>query len=118
MKHRCKICDKVEDPDQWTSETKNQLTERQLCFDCNFWQNQFTEDAELGLHNWAVIDGSHYVILPEDSKLKGFYGRTFNIIFNDGTEVTTHNLWHQGQIPSGYWTTVFPNNAKFISKQC
>ena len=41
-------------------------------------------------------------------------GDKMKIQFNDGTLVECDNVWCQGNIPGGYWRTIFPDNAKFI----
>ncbi len=69
-------------------------------------------------HTYAIIDGTHYVIGDEDSKetyFRGFGGAKFHIKFNDGTEITTTNLWYQG-VPSEHFKDKFPNNAEFIRR--
>ena len=109
----CKICNKEEDPENWIN--GDSMIEHQLCFDCEFWRMQHQLDVEQrGEHNWAVIDGCHYVIDPDtDSYFQGFGGHEFQIQWDDGTIKTTKNLWHQGEIPKE-WKSVFPNNAKFL----
>lgn len=109
----CKICNKEEDPENWIN--GDSMAEHQLCFSCEFWRTQHELDVnERGEHNWAVIDGCHYVIDPDtDSYFQGFGGHEFHIQFNDGTIKVTKNLWHQGEIPEE-WKSVFPDNAKFL----
>lgn len=109
----CKICNKEEDPENWIN--GDSMAEHQLCFDCEFWRMQHQLDEQRGEHNWAVIDGHHYVIEPDNpnSYFKGFGGAEFHIQWDDGTIKTTKNLWHQGEIPEK-WKDTFPNNAKFI----
>lgn len=100
---KCKVCGK-------------EITSGELCFECHFWQNMLEEDSKRPPHTVCMIDGSHYVIVPDDnnSKFLGFGGAEFQIEFNDGFKVVTHNLWHQGE-PSSDWIDKFPNNARFES---
>lgn len=110
----CKICNKEEYPENWTN--GDSMIEHQLCFDCEFWRMQHQLDVEQrGEHNWAVIDGHHYVIEPDNpnSYFQGFGGAEFQIQWDDSTIKTTKNLWHQGEIPEK-WKDTFPNNAKFV----
>ena len=63
----------------------------------------------------VIIDNKHYRIGEASTPraYSGFGGRKFDIEFNDGRKVTTHNLWHQGTIPPK-WRDRLPNNAKFV----
>ena len=84
-------------------------------FTKKFWSDQLAYDKEQSNHTVAIINGHHYVIGPEDDTKKcarGFGGDKFVIRFFDGTEVTTTNLWYQGQIPNEF-AELFPNNADF-----
>jgi len=107
----CRICNKEEHPENWIN--GDSMIEHQLCFNCEFWRMQHKLDVEQrGEHNYAVIDGHHYVI-ESDSHLKGFGGHPFTIQWNDGFTKETRNLWCQGEIPKE-WKSVFPDNAKFL----
>jgi hypothetical protein len=85
-----------------------------MCFSCNFWREILEKDAKRPPHTWCMVDGTHYVIEPDDPKatFQGFGGAEFHIYFKDGYEVVTHNLWCQGE-PGEYWKDKFPNNADF-----
>ncbi|MFY1675061.1 hypothetical protein ACN27G_34845 [Plantactinospora sp. WMMB334] len=83
------------------------------CATCEFWAHQFATPGGL------IIGGCHYRIseeptaeqLAEYPKLCGSNGARFTIRLNDGTEVITHNLWGQGNIPPGLTR---PDNAEFV----
>lgn len=108
----CHICGKTEDLSQWIN--ANEMHERQMCFECNFWQNNLEADKT---RKWAVINGGHYVLESHtDGYFKGFGGQKFIIRFFDGHIEECDNLWHQGEIPEGYWREQFPDNAEFIPK--
>ena len=86
------------------------------CHDCSFWlKKQYLgeEDKE----RQAIIDGTHYMymVTNEDEYLvfRGFGGREFHILFDDGREVRTTNLWVQGEIPQEF-RPLLPDNAMFI----
>lgn len=85
------------------------------CFTCDFWEKRLIDDAEYPEHTVCIIDGAHYIIEDENdtSCFRGFAGRKFIIKFNDGTIVTTTNLWYQGVIPENF-KDKFPNNAEFV----
>lgn len=109
---KCRICGKEENPSNWTNE--DDMKEHQMCFTCNFWRDMLEEDKKRPEHTCCMIDGTHYVIAPEDEQtyFRGFGGAKFQIEFKDGTRVVTTNLWCQGE-PKGYWKQYFPDNAKF-----
>ena len=87
------------------------LRRKRMCFSCDFW-DQYEKTQHLDTH--AIIDGLHYVICSEDKGVfRGFGGRLFKILFNDGREVVTTNLWHQGTIPP-HFRKRMPDNAKFM----
>lgn len=113
---KCKICGKEEDPSDWINH--KEIEEHQMCFSCNFWRDMSERDLKRKPHTWCVIDGTHYVIEPDNpnSHFQGFGGAEFHIRFKDGHGVITHNLWCQGE-PKGYWKEKFPNNARFVDNK-
>lgn len=109
---KCKICGAEETPGIFSNE--KELEEHQMCFKCNFWREMLEEDKYRPDHTVCMINGTHYVIGSEsNSVFRGFGGAKFEIQFNDGTRITTTNLWCQGN-PSKEWIDKFPNNAKFV----
>lgn len=114
----CKICGAEIDSDRYVQDTKKELDEHQMCFNCNFWRDMLEKDAKRPPHTWCMINGTHYVIEPDEpgSYFQGFGGREFTIEFNDGTVVTTHNLWCQSE-PGEHWKDKFPDNAKFVDNK-
>ena len=115
MAHYCKICGQYEENTDWNDEYTKMLDEQQLCFTCNHWRQQHEWDKERGEHNWAVVDGHHYVLedpAPEESPFKGFGGHKVTVKFFDGTVKECSNLWHQGEILNPYWKNLMPNNAE------
>lgn len=111
---KCKICEEEMHEDDYIEDVKVAMLKHQMCFNCNFWREMLEEDAKRPPHTWCMIDGTHYIIVPDNpnSHFQGFGGREFQIEFNDGHRVVTHNLWCQGE-PEGYWKDKFPNNAHF-----
>ena len=107
----CTICGKEIEKSSYS----NEVLCSSECFRIDFW-NEKVEDVnnELEEHKFAIIDGTVYYIGNEnDSKFfRGFGGRKFIIEFNDGTEITTTNLWCNGDVPEDYKGKL-PNNAKF-----
>lgn len=111
----CVVCGREETPDHFVEDWKEFLLKHQLCSHCAHWKRQLEADQnERAPHTFAVIDGTHYVIGPEDEKshFRGFGGTEFQIEFFDGTKVVTTNLWCQGDI-SKEWRDKFPDNARF-----
>ena len=114
---KCIICGKEEDISHWNDETQKELTKYQMCFHCNHWRNQHEEDKKRGEHNYAIVNGKHYVLLPpNDFPFKGFGGALFKFKFNDGTIKECSNVWFQGDIKEAhpYWKEVMPDNATLI----
>ena len=114
MKVICKVCGKEQDVSHYYEDVRNKLADQELCHECNFWKEKLEEDAKLPPHKACVINGTHYYIDDEDSEdpFRGFGGDKFTIRFKDGFEVTTTNLWCQGEI-SKEWRDKFPDNADF-----
>ena len=108
----CSKCGVTEHPEFYINQEV--LEQNQLCHSCNFWKEIHEEDARLDPHEWCVVNGTHYRLLPSVSnkKLSGFAGRKFHIIFSDGYECDCDNVWCQGDIPEHY-KCVFHDNAKF-----
>ena len=108
----CQECGKREDG-SWADDMAKVLEAKQLCFNCNFWAEK------VGIKDRprvARIDGHHYQIGTDagDTAFRGFGGRKFVILFNDGRRMQTSNLWHQGEIPERFRERL-PDNAKFDS---
>ena len=93
------------------------MREQTLCFNCAFW----FEKIALGVRRCdsvVRINGRHYVIEAEPDRTRrgwqdgmvGHGGREFQIRFDSGREVVTHNLWYQGEIPER-WQERLPDNA-------
>lgn len=98
----------------YVDEVRDEMVNRSLCFTCNFWTNWVERDKTDT--NSVVVDGSHYHIADEhhaEFGFRGFGGARFKILFNDGREVVSTNLWHQGDIPEHFKSRI-PNNAQFI----
>jgi len=109
---KCKECGKREEL-CWNKKTNDTLTKYQLCFNCNFWREKIVIKDRPKV---ARIGGNHYLIGMENEPplmFRGFGGDKFTILFNDGQEVTTTNLWHQGTIPE-HFKDRLPDNAKFV----
>lgn len=88
---KCPVCGKEVSFMMYTNACSNE------CFTKAFWNE--TLDG-----NEVIIDGKCYHIGREDdiSSFRGYDGAKYHIIFNDGREVYTTNLWHNGTIPAEY----------------
>ena len=113
----CKICGAEEESEKWITHTKEKIEEKQMCFNCLHWLEQYYLDCtERGKHEWAIINGIHYVLRPHTDLNwpRGMGGVKKRIRFFDGYETICNNIWCQGEVPSGYWKVLMPDNAKFI----
>ena len=115
----CKICGAEEESNSWIPNTKEKVEKEQMCFSCLHWAKQHHLDlTERGEHGWAVINGKHYILGPHmDFWPRGFGGAKVKIKFFDGYETECDNLWCQGDIPSGHWRDLMPDNAEFVTEK-
>lgn len=108
----CRECGQA-DSANFMEPTRGRMLAAQLCFSCLFWTDKLPLVNDPSV---ARINGHHYAIGPEDNTAKvmrGFGGSTSIIRFNDGREVTTTNLWTQGDIPA-HFASRLPDNAVFL----
>lgn len=62
----------------------------------------------------TIIDHTSYRIGGEKIEQNGrMMGYRFNILYDDGLQLTTYELFCEGEIPSRFWDKL-PDNAKFI----
>lgn len=111
----CRICGGSQDLNAYNAEQQKAL---RLCRTCVFWWEkvEWRANGDITCQGKRVarILGNHYVIHPDvQAGPMGFGGRKHLIKFDNGEEVTTHNLWHQGEIPH-WFREHLPNNATFI----
>lgn len=110
----CRECGQRDDAN-YMEPTRRRMFESSLCFICLFWSDL------LGVRDnptTARIGGRHFTIGPEDGTpkgLRGFGGNPSIIRFADGRQVTTTNLWSQGQIPA-HFRSRLPDNAQFVQR--
>lgn len=91
-----------------------EMTQRCLCFDCNFWTEHVQRDHNEDKDVFVIANGIHYIIDESPNPyFKGFGGAKFTILFNDGRVVKTDNLWVQGDIPE-LFRDELPDNAVLI----
>lgn len=96
---KCPVCGKEVEFMMYADACSNE------CFTKAFWQECFDG-------NEVIIDGNCYHIGKENDKssFRGFGGAEYHIIFNDGREVITTNLWANGEVPKEYYKG---DNARF-----
>jgi hypothetical protein len=115
LDHECVECGKRE-KGHWMKNLAEDLRDHQICFNCHFWW----EKVDYADKPWvARIDGTHYIIGREPAspdEFQGFGGAEFRIRFHDGREVTSHNLWCQGDIPPHFRNRLL-DNAEFINER-
>lgn len=110
----CVECGGLSNSDGWAGGDARR--EKSLCSHCDFWLDWVKRFGP----GDVVIDGRKYHYDPRcpikggESSFRGFGGRTFKIRLHGGAEVTTNNLWTQGEIPA-HFLDRFPNNAEFIT---
>ena len=107
--HECGICEAGE----YTN--KEQLAAASLCFSCNFWAEKVLERDNPDV---VRINGVHYHIGEERNggkQFSGFGGRQFAITFHNGRQVTSTNLWCQGDIPARFADRL-PDNATWTPR--
>ena len=111
---KCPTCGRELGTKSHFSSDERSMKEHGECFECSFWREILEEDKKRLPYTQCVIDGTHYVIEPDepDAAFQGFGGAEFQIEFFDGTRVVTHNLWCQGE-PDEHWKQLFPDNAHF-----
>lgn len=111
---KCRICFK---PIDFNYHHRAQLEKRMLCVTCDFWWDKVEMRANNDLYqgNRVVrVRYNHYIIYPDNPNgFQGFGGREHTIRFDNGDEIVTHNLWHQGEIPM-WFREHLPNNAVFV----
>lgn len=90
------------------------MKKRGLCFNCAFW----IDKIESPNPDREIINGEHYMFPPscpnQDFKRTG--GRRVYVMRNDGSLISSNNMWFQGVIPERFREKL-TDTAKFISKQ-
>jgi hypothetical protein len=107
----CEICGKEIEQSQYM----NADLCSSECFHKHFW-NELIEIKDDP--NVVRVNGEHYYIGDENAPkgaFRGFDGAEFVIKFNNGSMVTTTNLWYNGEIPEDYQKEL-PDNAVFIKR--
>ena len=114
---KCKECGK-EIRFSYGEYRNEELKTEKLCFDCDFWVGYIKRDKTK--KDALVINGWHYIVGDEDEPGKkdwrGCGGSKFTIKAFDGREITTTNLWVQGEVPNRFRSRM-PDNAVFIGNK-
>lgn len=112
--HICIECGKHEN-DRYNGWAGKIIQDHQMCKDCSYWQEkvEIKDDPRV-----ARVKGRHYWVGDVQPKgtpsmFRGFGGSGFMIKFNDGREVETFNLRHNGHIPDRFKDRL-PDNAEFV----
>ena len=97
------------------------LRKTRVCFNCDFWLEKVRwQEQPDGEHQPVRVDGKHYCYDPRrpftsgDSRYNGFGGHRWTIRFtDDGRQIVTNDLWHQGTIPE-HFRARLPDNVVFL----
>lgn len=112
--YECKECRVTVNQAYWSYGDK--LKAEQLCFYCSLWTERLRKYSNPRVF---VINANFYSYNDDLAKgtpksFAGFGGSRFNIHPLDGRpDVTTHNLWHGGQVPEHFRDRLV-NNAWFV----
>lgn len=111
---KCRVCGDV-DHTQYGMGIGERMKRESLCFDCENWMG-YVRDKDQPTS--VRVKGHHFTINPEEPKggLRGHAGRRFVIEFTDGRQVTSTNVWHQGEIPPRFQSEL-PDNARFVPQE-
>ena len=101
---KCEICGKEIEKSRYS----HKVICSDKCFDEDFWLDKIKDKDE-----YIRIDGVCYHLGNEKDMFRGFGGSQFKIKFFDGREITSTNLWHNGDIPEKYKGELC-DNAEFI----
>lgn len=112
----CVFCGRP-DPAHYMWPTRDEMLDQSLCFSCHHWVKLLHKNRDS-----IRVKGVHYMLGPTQpgtpgSPHQGFGGQKFQIrFFDDRPDVTTYNLYCQGEIPDWFrgW---LPDNACFLSEE-
>ena len=118
MEKKCYICGHTIEKNQLYYEVgpHNYVCLEPWCYDVYTWDKIAAKYVVDTSHEYAIINNDVYVIGSDKDSPRGFSGRIFNILFNDGTYITTNSLWFKGHVPTRYRSTL-RNNAVFAYKE-
>ena len=110
---KCELCGKIMTKPAFTGEYKNVCHD---CFNDKFWLLKI-RDINKAPEKFAIVKNNLYYIANENDRdsFRGFDGRKFIIKFNNGRQIITTNMWHNGTIPEKFRNRL-PDNAIFIDE--
>ncbi|MBP5578664.1 MAG: hypothetical protein J6X56_04160 [Ruminococcus sp.] len=105
---KCRVCGK-----EFTVSTFYNDTDvcSYQCHTTEYWQNILNDTAIIIKGHCFHDLGAFVAGSVKRPPVVGFSGRKFRIRFNDGRELDTNNLWHDGRIPKELTTA---DNAEII----
>lgn len=113
----CRLCG-GEVRQSYYQDVQTEMNSRQLCFDCNFWQEKAdcaNDPASVRINGVQYFIGKEVLPTDPDKWWRGFGGRRFVVAFSDGRVVETTNLWCSGDIPE-HFREKLPDNACFADR--
>lgn len=112
----CKICNALDDPEQYIKgyEVREIMEKEQLCFHCAFWKNKLAHRTK----DTFIVNGQHYTgsLVNKAGRSSfglGMGGADYYVKYNDGRIAHYNNVWHQGEVPE--WPE-FADNAILITE--
>lgn len=100
--YTCVLCGK-EETGRYSNDAA--MREARHCFKCNFW----IELASYPHPNTVITSDFEYyqaeqwgIRATEYKETLGFGGSHWKVVWLDGTEATTNNLWYRGSIPDRF----------------
>jgi len=121
---KCKYCGK-EQRACFSQPIRDEMVEGEMCFTCHHWLG-WVRDREKNckfiiitstIENGNEHRCQHFICAEDEKSIwRGYNGQRFFIKFNDGRNITTTNLWHQGTIPEHFYH-LFEPNAIFVREQ-
>ena len=112
---RCSECgNKVDERNHWSLMTHNEEYGTCVCIDCMPWDEK-ARDKSYAKRRLITPTYEAFFIGDRDTpkQWRGFGGRKFTIVFDDGRIVKTDNLWFDGFVPEHYRDRLQPNGRLF-----
>jgi hypothetical protein len=98
--------------EEWRSDAA-EIIAAGMCSTCFFWHQLLAADDGIVIRGRHYKDGGRRRGAP--SHCLGFGGTEYRIRMHDGREISSNNLWTQGDIPE-HFRDRLQDNAEFLSR--